>query len=72
MFKKILTDTENAISGKSATKIHLYSAHDVNVVYVLMFFDLMYKHAPGYGSTVVIEVHEEAGDHFIQVRYTYI
>ncbi|KAI4459596.1 acid phosphatase-related [Holotrichia oblita] len=67
IFKKILTDTENTISGKSTSKIHLYSAHDVNIVYVLMFLDLMYKHAPGYGAAVAIEVHEENGDHFIEI-----
>ncbi|GJQ72932.1 hypothetical protein Trydic_g1574 [Trypoxylus dichotomus] len=69
LMKKILTDTEDTIFGKKNRRINLYSAHDVNIAYILIFFDQMYKHAPGYSATLVIEVHEENSDYFIEVHY---
>lgn len=66
--QKILADTEDAIRGKSERKIHLYSSHDLNIVYVLKFFDQMYKHLPGYSACIALEIHEEKGRYFLQVR----
>lgn len=68
MMKKILDDSQNRIKSATNSKIHIYSGHDFNIVQSLIFLGLMYKHHPGYGACLVLELHEEDGSYFFEVR----
>ncbi|KAF5302428.1 hypothetical protein FQR65_LT08517 [Abscondita terminalis] len=60
LLKKIIDDTKAKIAPNSTDerRIYIYSAHENNIAYQLMFVDAFYPHVPPYGSYLVVEIHK--------------
>lgn len=60
LLKKIIDDSQAKIQNKLSpptSKLFLYSAHDVSVIYILSAMNVYFPHVPPYGAYVLIEVH---------------
>ncbi|ENN82556.1 hypothetical protein YQE_01073, partial [Dendroctonus ponderosae] len=70
LLRKILHDTETKIAQLSkGCKIHLYSAHENNVVQLLILLGVFWPHIPCYGAHVILEVHHIEEEFGIKVFY---
>lgn len=70
LVEKILKDTNSKISNKlDATKIYLYSAHENNVAYQLIYLKVFHHHVPPCGSYIVFEVHVINGVYGVKILY---
>lgn len=77
LLSKITSDTLNKINGSEYlknTKVFLYSAHDINIVTLLItlgLYDYSYG-TPPYGSYVVFEVYQLDASYGFQVSLEYL
>lgn len=78
IFTKHMLDV---VSGtqKKKRKIYLFSGHESNIAAVLHALDLYYPHVPEYSSSIIVELHNIEGTHYVKVcdescinRYIYI
>ncbi|XP_031337572.1 venom acid phosphatase Acph-1-like isoform X2 [Photinus pyralis] len=70
LVKKLLDDTMNKISNNSdPMKIYLYSAHENNLAYQLIFLEAFNPHIPPYGSYLVYEIRKVNGIYGVKILY---
>lgn len=70
LVKKLLDDTMNKISNNSdPMKIYLYSAHENNLAYQLIFLEAFNRHIPPYGSYIVYEIRKVNGIYGVKILY---
>ncbi|XP_031337579.1 venom acid phosphatase Acph-1-like [Photinus pyralis] len=68
--KKLLDDIENKIRNRqNPMKIYLYSAHEYNLAYQLIFMDVFDMKFPPYGSYIVYEVRRVNKVYGVKIRY---
>lgn len=59
LLRKIIDDMQASINKKLTRKISLYSAHEMNVAYLLNALEVYFPHVPPYGANVLVELHEK-------------
>ncbi|XP_071056083.1 venom acid phosphatase Acph-1-like [Onthophagus taurus] len=72
LISKIINNTYSTINGEIEAKnhkIHVYSAHDLNIASMLNFFDNFVPHNPNYGAHIIIEVHKYIGIYILKFLY---
>ncbi|GLV41158.1 uncharacterized protein CBL_04682 [Carabus blaptoides fortunei] len=70
LIKKIRDDITAIINGNKATKLYLYSAHELNVASTLLALNTYYPHVPGYGSYILVELHKINNQYGVQLFYS--
>lgn len=67
IFTKHMLDV---VSGtqKKKRKIYLFSGHESNIAAVLHALELYYPHVPEYSSSIIVELHNIEGTHYVKVR----
>lgn len=66
IFTKHMLDV---VSGtqKKKRKIYLFSGHESNIASVLHALQLYYPHVPEYSSSIIMELHNIEGTHYVKV-----
>lgn len=74
MLKKILNDTKNKIDDLNLEKkLHIYSAHDYNLVFMLKIIGLLtIELEPTYASFLAVELHKINGTYALKVCVCFI
>ncbi|CAH0561808.1 unnamed protein product [Brassicogethes aeneus] len=58
--KRVLDSMKNCINNKKQPTINLYAGHDVSLVHILRTLDLVDTIKPGFGATLIMELHEDS------------
>ncbi|XP_012345676.1 venom acid phosphatase Acph-1 [Apis florea] len=68
IFTKHMLDV---VSGtqKKKRKIYLFSGHESNIAAVLHALELYYPHVPEYSSSIIVELHNIEGTHYVKIVY---
>ncbi|NP_001315418.1 venom acid phosphatase Acph-1 [Apis cerana] len=68
IFTKHMLDV---VSGtqKKKRKIYLFSGHESNIAAVLHALQLYYPHVPEYSSSIIMELHNIEGTHYVKIVY---
>ena len=54
---------------KDGKKIIMYSAHDLNLGAQILALGITKPHLPNFTSAVILELYQDNGNYFVQVRY---
>ncbi|KAF2888852.1 hypothetical protein ILUMI_17321 [Ignelater luminosus] len=57
------------INNRPTRKIFLYSAHEMNVAYLLNALDVYFPHVPPYGAYVMVELYEKNRTYCVKIYY---
>ncbi|KAK9680203.1 hypothetical protein QE152_g39289 [Popillia japonica] len=68
--RSMAIDTNAKLAAKSRVKVHIYSAHELNVAHLLLGLkSFIPPHLPNYCSCLIFEIRERKGDIYVQVLY---
>lgn len=67
ILKSIRTDLMNWVNGKNELRMHIYSAHDITLITIMMTLDVFNNMLPDYGSLLMFDLRKKKSEYYVTV-----